>query len=115
MARYYILAKGNNALLSSGEAIWSHDISLCFEPVQNPVGFAEDIGHGGSGNLFTANEALGDQWRQHFVTAGGEWLLPFIEQIANGSAVDEAEVLRQYRARHGYAAGSFEAPFRPAP
>ncbi len=110
MPRYYTLAKGNNALLPSGQAIWSHEIALCFEPVACPVAFSEDIGHGGCGSVFSAHEALKSQWRQHFVIAGGEWLLPIIEQLANGATVDTEKILRHYRTSYLRTPYSFEAP-----
>ncbi len=73
--------------------LWPYEVSLRFEPVDRPVGFAEGVGHGNAGGIFTAREALQLQWREHFTITHGEWLLPFIEQLAEGALFVPNEVV----------------------
>jgi hypothetical protein len=109
MPKYYTLAKGCNGKQPSGSPIWEHDISLCFESVERPVAFSEDIGHGGAGSTFTAEEALSKHWREHFIIAEGEWLLPIIKKIYEGKSVNSTKILDEYQDKHGYPPYSFEA------
>jgi len=61
------------------------------------------------GACFTAQEALQNQWVQHFVIARGEWLLPFVHQLAHGEVVDSERVLALYRDQYGGEPLSFVA------
>jgi len=107
--RFHELARGCNALQPDGRQIWSHDIAVCFDAVRCPIGFGEDIGHGGVGGTFTARDALGSRWARHFTIAGGEWLLPFVRRLADGEPVQAEEALRIYRSLHGRDPYSFLA------
>ena len=106
MARYHQLAHGEKPT-SSGFP-YPYDVDLCLEGVASPVAFSEGVGHGAAGGLFTASEALEPRWREHLETARGLWLLPYIERLARGIAVEEAEVLREYRRIHGKEPGFYE-------
>jgi hypothetical protein len=81
---------------------------LCFDPIAHPIGFAEGVGHGAVGGLFTAQEALQQQWREHFSFAQAEWLLPFIEQLAAGQSLNASELIALAASRLGHAPESYE-------
>ncbi|MCP2067992.1 hypothetical protein [Pseudomonas laurylsulfatiphila] len=101
MPRYFVLAKGTKALPLSGNYPWPYEVSLCFEAVAWPVGFSEGVGHGAAGGVFTAQEALHAKWREHIAAAKGEWLLPFIEQLAAGVHLDASSLLAIAAAKLG--------------
>jgi hypothetical protein len=98
--RYYLLAHGARALSQPSFSGWPYEISLCFEPTDYPVGFAEGVGHGAVGGNYSAEAALQTQWADYFLHTQGQWLLPFIERFAAGLAVDAQKVLQLYRAKH---------------
>ncbi|WP_440225287.1 hypothetical protein ACQQ2N_08535 [Dokdonella sp. MW10] len=51
--RFHILAAGTKP--GADPAVpWPYEISLCFDGVERPVGFAEGSGHCSAGNVFTA-------------------------------------------------------------
>lgn len=108
MPRYFVLAKGAKVLPLSGNYPWPYEVSLCFTPVACPVGFAEGVGHGAAGGVFTAQEALQPQWREHLAAAKGEWLLPYIERLANGERLDESSLLAAATERLGEVPESYE-------
>lgn len=108
MPRYFVVAKGTKALPRANNYPWPYEVALCFDRVTKPVGFAEGEGHGSAGGLFSAHEALQPQWREHFVSARGEWLLPYIEHLAAGKQIDSAEVLSLAAAKLGRAPQSYE-------
>lgn len=93
MPRYFVVAKGTKALPYAGNYPWPYEVSLCFEAVEKPVGLAVGVGHGNAGSLLSATEALEPHWREHFANAQGEWLLPFLEQLAAGVRLDQKKVL----------------------
>ncbi len=84
LPRFYTLAIGMAPREHAGDVEWPYEISLCFDGFERPVGFAEGSGHCSAGNVFTAEEALREHWRQHYVLAQGEWLIPYVHQLAQG-------------------------------
>lgn len=109
MARYFVLAKGTKPLPQSNNFPWPYEIAICFEAVLSPIGFAEGVGHGQAGGHFSAQDALGPTWREHFFYAGGEWLLPFVRELAAGRSVPSALVLKKYQELHGVEPQSYES------
>jgi hypothetical protein len=93
MSRYFVLAEGSKALPLSGNYPWPYEVSVCFEQVTRPIGFSEGVGHGAASGLFTAQEALDEHWRDHISAARGDWLYPFIQQLAAGLPLDQNAVL----------------------
>lgn len=83
---------------------------MCFEPVREPVGLGEGEGWGSPGGFFTAAEAMGAQWREHFANANADWLLPYVEKLARGEAVDKAEVIGFFKRLHGREPSSYVRP-----
>ncbi len=110
MARYYILAKGTNPLPSASNFPWPYEVSLCFEGVSHPVAFSEGVGHGATGGIFTAAEALSECWANHIQFANGQWLVPFIEQLSAGASIDRNGIVQQYILRHKHEPQSFSHP-----
>jgi hypothetical protein len=83
--------------------VWPYWIDVSLDGPEVEVVFAEGVAHGSAGGVFTLDEALSSQWRSHFQRAEGEWLRPYLEQIAEGRAVDEAELVAAFTERHGRA------------
>ena len=108
MPRYFVLAKGTKLLPYANDFPWPYEVALCFERVDRPVGFAEGVGHGNGGGIFTAQEALQPQWHEHLSITNGEWLLPFIEQLAAGQSLPSKEMLSLATAKLGQAPESYE-------
>ena len=88
---------------------WSYDISICFEDVGRPIAMGEDVGHGGVGGTFTAEEVLGKDWEVHFQASRGEWLKPIIQKMVKGEEVSLDAVLKNSKDRHGRDPYSFQA------
>ena len=110
MHLYYILAKGTKLLPYSNDFPWPYEIALCFNAVRSPVGFAEGVGHGSAGGVFTVAEALQLKWREHFSNARGEWLIPFLERLGEGAPLEKSELLNIAKAQLGHDAPSYEVP-----
>jgi hypothetical protein len=106
--RYFVVAKGTKALPYAGNYPWPYAISLCFEGVEKPLALAVGVGHGNAGSLLSAAEALEAHWREHFASAQGEWLLPFLEQVALGARLDQGQILALAAARLGKEPESYE-------
>ncbi|MBS1767309.1 MAG: hypothetical protein JST05_07920 [Acidobacteria bacterium] len=87
--RYYLLAVGAEASRPG----WSYEVSVCFDDVPQPIGFSEGSGQAAAGGIFTAEAALQPRWRKHFEIAGGQWLLPYIVELASGQSLPKEEVL----------------------
>jgi hypothetical protein len=107
--RYYTLAVGTHV----AGTYWPYDISICFEGVERPVGFAEGTGMAAVGSTFTAQVALSEKWRDHFAKADGEWLLPYIEQLAAGIVPSMEELLKIATLRLKRAPSSYVLPVPP--
>jgi hypothetical protein len=105
MPRYFVVAKGTKALPYAGNYPWPYEVSVCFEEVAKPIGWAVGVGHGNAGTLLSAAEALEPHWREHFASAQGEWLLPLLERLAAGGRLDQKEVLRIASANLGQEPG----------
>lgn len=108
MARYFVVAKGTKSLPLSGGYLWPYEVSLCFERVSHPVGFSESVGHGAAGGIFTAQEALQTKWTEHIASAGGDWLLPYIQLLASGESLDRDLILTIATERMGGGLESYE-------
>lgn len=55
----------------------------------------------GNGTFLKATQVLSPTWRADLQTAGGAWLLPLIERMAQGEKVASSEVLSLYQQVHG--------------
>ena len=72
------------------------------------VGFAEGVGHGAAGGVFSLGDALSSSWTTHFQQADGEWILPHLERMAQGEVVEESELVAAFTERHGRAPEAYE-------
>jgi hypothetical protein len=84
-------------------AVGSYPYGVEFWPdhPDGPIYFWEGSGHMSAGGMFTAQQALEPQWRDHLETAGALWFVPFIECLASGERLDMLEVAQAYRQGHG--------------
>jgi hypothetical protein len=108
--RYYVLGEATPQRLTAGNLPWPCEVAICFEGVERPIGLGEAEGWGSAGGFFTAAEALGAQWQEHFVNANAEWLLPYIEQLAGSGTLDQTEVIGHFRRLHGREPDSYVHP-----
>jgi hypothetical protein len=108
MLRYFVLAKAAKDLPHRGQYVWPYEVSLCFESTPRPVGFSEGEGQAAGGGVFSAAEALQPQWREHIAAANGEWLIPFIEQLAAGQTLNANGLLALATEKLGQAPESYE-------
>jgi hypothetical protein len=100
MATYFNLARGTKVLPYASNFPWPMDIDVCFEPVLNPIAFSEGVGHGAAGCAVSATEALEAKWREHFQVTDGEWLIPFVEQLAAGNPLPKEAMLEAFYKHH---------------
>jgi hypothetical protein len=84
-------------------AVGSYPYGVEFWPENpgEPIYFWEGSGHMSAGGMFTAQQALESQWRDHLETAGAIWFVPFIERLAAGERLDMLEVEQAYHRLHG--------------
>ena len=104
MPRYFVVAKGTKALPYAGNYPWPYEVGISFDPVPRPVSLLVGVGQDRPGTLLTCAEALQPHWKESFVNAGGEWLLPFLE----GGKLDEKQILQLAAAKLGHAPDSYE-------
>lgn len=109
MSRYFVVAKGTKELPRANNYPWPYEVAICFDRVKKPIGFAEGVGHGSAGGFFSTHEALQPQWREHFALANGEWLLPYVEQLAAGKSIDAAALLLVATQKLGAAPQTYES------
>ena len=109
MVKFYEIAHGEKLLETSGNFPWPYDISICFDGVQNPIGFGEGVAHGSGWCAVSAKEALEEKWAHFFVHTHAEWLLEHIANIANGGCLSKELVLNKFIEVHGHEPKSFEA------
>ena len=105
MPRYFVVAKGTKALPYAGNYPWPYEVAFCFDAVSRPVSLVVGVGQDRPGSLLTCAEALQPEWKESFVNAGGEWLLPFLE----AAKLDEKRILQLAAAKLGHAPDSYEA------
>ena len=112
MPRYFVVAKGTKALPYAGNYPWPYEVGLSFDPVSRPVSLLVGVGQDRPGTLLTCAEALQPHWKESFVNAGGEWLLPFLENALEnaleGAKLDEKRILQLAAAKLGCAPESYE-------
>jgi hypothetical protein len=111
LAKYFVLAKGTKPLPRTNDFPWPYEVAVCFETVPRPIGFSEGVGHGQAGGIFSAQDALGPTWKEHFSNAGGDWLLPFVRELAEGRSVSSAAVIKKYQELHGVEPQTYECNF----
>jgi hypothetical protein len=85
MPLFYVLAKNAIVTPYSSGYPWPYEVALCFDIVASPVGLAEGVAHGAVAVTLSAEEAMHEQWQDHFSNAQGEWLLPIIRRMGNTS------------------------------
>ncbi len=109
MRRYLKLA--SNRLVRDPDALYVHpySVDLSIVPLPVRVGVSEGDAHGAHGSCLSLDEALSPEWAEHFVNAKGEWLLPYLERLHRGQAVEEFELIADYERRHGRSPRIFEA------
>jgi hypothetical protein len=97
--RYLKLASNRLGRPEGDPFVWPYRIDVS---VAGPsVVFAEGVAHGSVGGRFSVAETLTPEWREHFANAEGEWLLPYLERIAAGRPVAEADLVRHFTDLHG--------------
>lgn len=75
-------------------------IGLRLDGTESIVTLAEGSGHLGSGGAFglssilTGNGELQVRWHPVFERAGALWVVPYLQRLAAGERVSEAEIVR---------------------
>ncbi|SDD01007.1 hypothetical protein [Glycomyces harbinensis] len=87
---------------------WPYWIDVSVSGPEPAVAIAEGVAHGASGGRFTVEEALKPEWRARFDKAEGTWLLPYLERLAAGDGVAEAELVRAFTGLHGREPESYD-------
>jgi len=108
MAVYFDLAHGTKPLANAGNFPWPY-IAVCFELVPHPIAFSEGVGHGAAGCVVSAAEALEEKWKEHFDITGADWLIPYIELLAQGIPFQKTDILLAFERIHGRRPTSYES------
>jgi hypothetical protein len=111
MAVYFNLGHGTKSLAHSAKYPWPYDIDICFDAVRHPIAFSEGVGFGSVGCAVAATEALDQKWREHFEITKLLWLIPYIENLAQGIPLPRAEIIGRFRELHSRKPGSYESKF----
>jgi hypothetical protein len=77
------------------------------------VAFSEGVAHGYMGGAFSLAEALTPGWASQFPAAQGEWLLPYLQRLADGESVTDDELIARFVAIHGREPESYEWDIAP--
>ena len=103
MARYYRLADARD-----GDGVYRHRVAVTFDPgVQSPVEVQTTDGYRENyGGFYTAAEAL--TYAEIFGYAGGAWILPYVERLAEGERISADEVVKHYHKLHYSYPDTFE-------
>lgn len=98
---FYTLGKGYPT--HEGKPLYSWPFEVSFAPSRDgDVWYlAEGDARNGNGSFFTAQQVLEPQWRSHLEHTQTLWLIPFLEQVANGDSVAPEEIFDVYRELHG--------------
>jgi hypothetical protein len=80
---------------------YPYEVAVTVGPPCPLVMFAEGSGYTGGGGYFTVEDAVSGRWDAHLDQAGATWLKPFLERMAAGDEVAEAEIVRAFVAIHG--------------
>lgn len=111
MAVYFNLGHGTKSLAHSANYPWPYDIDICFDAVRHPIAFSEGVGFGSAGCAVAATEALEQKWREHFEITKSSWLIPYIENLAQGIPLPREEIVGRFRELNGKEPGSYESKF----
>lgn len=109
MSTFFELGKGTRPLTYVSNFPWPFGIDLCFDPVRYPVAFSEGVGHGAAGCAVSAEEALGEKWREHFEICDAAWLRVHVQGLANGDTISREGVLEEYQRLYGEPPSSYES------
>jgi hypothetical protein len=110
MGRYYKLARGTQVAEHTKGFAWPYEVAICFDVGAIPVALSEGVAHGAVSGVFSAADAIGDNWKSHFEAAGGVWLLSILKRMANGETVSAEEALNMYSSKHGSEPESYKYP-----
>jgi len=111
MPQYFNLGHGIKPLPQSNHFPWPFDIDLCFDGVSHPIAFSEGVGHGATGSVVSAEDALTSKWKEHFEIAKAVWLIPYIEQLAYGVPLPREEIMARFYSLNGRFPDSYESKF----
>lgn len=97
-------------LASDGHPSWPYTVDYAPQHAERPFYFASGDSRNGNGSFLSAREALAPQWRRDLESAGGLWLLPFLERLSNNETIEAKEILDAYESLHGQKPESSEWP-----
>ncbi|MYN41664.1 hypothetical protein GTP55_20085 [Duganella sp. FT109W] len=111
MAVYFNLGHGIKSRARSANYPWPYDIDICFDAVRYPIAFSEGVGLGSAGCAVAATEALEQKWRDHFEITKLSWLIPYIENLAQGIPLPRDEIIGRFIELNGREPGIYESKF----
>lgn len=102
MPRRYLQIASNRLFWKPGDPfIYPFNIDISVDADPPKVALSEGAAHGSVGGVFTPSEALSDKWAQHVHDAGGLWLRPYLQRLADGETVSESELSAHFVRLHG--------------
>lgn len=111
MSVYFNLGHGAKPIDHAENYPWPFDIDVCFEAVRHSIAFSEGVGFGSAGCTIAATEALEQKWREHFEITKSIWLIPYIENLAQGIPLPRDEILSRFKEYSGKEPESYESKF----
>lgn len=86
---------------------WPYWIDVSVSAPEPKVAVSEGVAHGSAGGRFDPAFVL-NRFRDEVSRADGDWLLPYIERLAQGEVVTEAELQSRFAERHGREPESYD-------
>jgi len=86
---------------------WPYWIDVCVSAPELKVAVSEGAGHGSAGGRFDPAFVL-SRLQDKVSGADGDWLLPYLERLARGEVVTEAELQSRFAERHGREPESYD-------
>lgn len=99
--RFLMLATNQWSASRDGRHVYPYEVQVSVVTPVPLVALSEGSAHGGGGGIFTVEAALSEPFRDTFRRAEGEWLIPWLERLAAGEEVAEAELVAAFVERHG--------------
>lgn len=98
----YKLAQGfTDKKMGDYSYVWDYTIHYLPDSERGFLCIGEGGGREGYSIYLDGPDALQPQWRNNFLMAQGEWLLPLLERLSPGQKPATGAILEAYQKTHG--------------
>ena len=83
------------------------EVDVSVDELPPLVAFSEGSSAMSAGGVSGLTSALAPEWAEHIERAGGAWLLPLLQQLADGDDLGELDLEHAFFDRHGHPPDSY--------